>query len=263
MLSTENFNPTLAYLFRRQLAGLLLEDLPGGSFLEIGVGRGLFYCDLIKRKFSGVCLDLNPVLIEMHRKLSLIPSGVEFLAGDFASLSGQVDLLVAFEVLEHYDRDLECLRQWRERLNPGGVLLFSVPAHMRHWTINDTRAGHVRRYEKSDLQQKLESEKFKILEFWSYGGPILIWTYRLSSLLKKIQPESRVFREYRPPIMISDSKLRPLHFEETSSSGTQSFSFLSRRIFCEGIWRPFLQIQKRHLRGDDGIGYIIKCRMQD
>ncbi|MGH2362888.1 MAG: class I SAM-dependent methyltransferase, partial [bacterium] len=151
-------NPTLAYLYRRFLANRFLQEVPPGRFLEIGVGRGRFFEDLLGRGFRGLCLDLNRELIAQHAKLGGLKSGdIEFKAQNFFAIEERFDLIVAFEVLEHYEQDLDCLRKWLELLQPGGTLIFSVPAHMRQWTKNDTRAGHARRYEKKELLEKLET----------------------------------------------------------------------------------------------------------
>ena len=90
---------------------------------------------------------------------------IEFRAQNFFELNERFDLIVAFEVLEHYEQDLDCLRKWLELLQPGGTLIFSVPAHMRQWTKNDTRAGHARRYEKKELLEKLEACGFRCRAF--------------------------------------------------------------------------------------------------
>ena len=128
-MSTE-FNPTLAYLYRRWLMRRLLQPLVSGRFLEIGVGSGNIYEDLVGRGCRGLCLDLNPRLIREHRQRSGHPAGVvEFRTQDFFQVEGPFDLLLAFEVLEHYLDDRQCLNHWRDLLSPNGILLFSVPAH--------------------------------------------------------------------------------------------------------------------------------------
>ena len=98
-------------------------------------------------------------------------------------MEGCFDLVLAFEVLEHYLDDRQCLDRWRELLAPDGTLLFSVPAHQRRWTSNDDRAGHARRYEKAELMRKLSQSGFAVERFCCYGFPVLNWTYPLSSLL--------------------------------------------------------------------------------
>lgn len=269
-------NPTLAYLFRKHLARQLVKDVPVGRFLEIGVGSGRFYEVLESFGFDGLCLDLNSRLIEEHQA-SQSPSRqrIRFQTHDFFALQEEFDLIVAFEVLEHYQDDGACLRKWFELLSPNGTLLFSVPAHMRQWTTNDTRAGHARRYEKAELNDKLRRAGFQDLTCWCYGFPILNWTYPFSQLLLK--GECRSVGQAAKPRPIQDDRDPELNrtefslqelpsepfmasYTRTADSGARRFQRLSRWVFHEMLWWPFLALQKPFLDGDLGIGYLVRCQ---
>lgn len=240
-------NPTLAYLFRRFLATRLIDNIPKGRFLEVGVGVGLFYEELLQRGFSGTCLDLNGALIEVHQMRNRCKlSSIEFRQANFFELKEEFDLLVAFEVLEHYERDLECLKAWNRLLKPGGILLLSVPAHMKLWTSNDTRAGHARRYEHAELRTRLNSCGFLIEEFWCYGFPVLNLTYRISSLFKN----GELAPALHDPLMTDCGK--------TSMSGRRKFPLLSKLLFREWMWKLALWVQP--LRQDLGTGYIVRSK---
>jgi len=272
-------NPTLAYLYRRFLARQLLKKIPAGKFLEIGVGSGRFYEELEKRGFSGLCLDLNPDLICRHRSgRKATQDLIEFRPLDFFALQGEFDLVLAFEVLEHYQEDDICLRKWESLLKPKGTLIFSVPAHMRQWTCNDARAGHARRYEKEELRRKLATTSFQTEVIWCYGFPILNWTYPLSSQVFKNKSESReqiqrrcpaLPQSIQPSISLSatlgswdchGTQAYPADFEKTSQSGARRFPGLLSWALQEWLWFPFLQLQRPFLKGDQGIGFIVKCR---
>ena len=261
-MSTE-FNPTLAYLYRRWLMRRLLQPVASGRFLEIGVGSGNIYEDLVGRGCRGLCLDLNPALIREHRQRCSHPAGVvEFRAQDFFQVEGPFDLVLAFEVLEHYLDDRQCLARWRELLAPEGALLFSVPAHQRRWTSNDRRAGHARRYEKAELIRKLGQSGLAVEAFCCYGFPVLNWTYPLSSLLF---PEPGGTRGASG----SDGALSPgaggsmKDFGRTAGSGGRRFDRLAKWLLKERLWQPLLQAQRPFLSGDLGTGYMVKCRKTD
>jgi SAM-dependent methyltransferase len=245
-------NPTLAYLYRSFLANRFLQELSPGRFLEIGVGRGRFFEDLITRGFHGLCLDLNAGLIaELHRCEASRSRVVEFRTENFFALEEQFGLIVAFEVLEHYERDLDCLRKWSQLLQPGGTLIFSVPAHMRQWTGNDTRAGHARRYEKKELQERLKACGFQIEHFWCYGFPLLNLTYPLSVGLSR-STTTECHAE-------SGGDARMADFQKTASSGSRLFPGFSGWLFCKPFWFPWLHCQRPFLDGDLGTGYLVKC----
>ena len=223
-----------------------------GRFLEIGVGRGRFFDDLANRGFQGICLDLNPELIAEHRRSEVSQSrAVEFRTENFFALDDRFNLIVAFEVLEHYERDLDCLRKWLELLQPGGTLILSVPAHMRQWTHNDTRAGHARRYEKRELLGKLQACGFQIEHFWCYGFPLLNLTYPLSVGLSRsttVQTQTE-----------SSGDARMADFQKTASSGSRLFPGFSGWLFREPLWLPWLHCQRLFLDRDLGTGYLVKC----
>lgn len=261
-MSTE-FNPTLAYLYRRWLMRRLLQPAVSGRFLEIGVGSGNLYEDLVAWGCRGLCLDLNPALIREHRQRSSHLAGVvEFRTLDFFQVEGPFDLVLAFEVLEHYLDDRQCLAHWRDLLTPEGTLLFSVPAHQRRWTSNDARAGHARRYEKAELIRKLGQSGLAVEAFCCYGFPVLNWTYPLSSFLYPEPGET-------PGATGSEGSLAPTaggsmkDFGRTAGSGGRRFPRLAKWLLKERLWRPFLLMQRPFLSGDMGTGYMVKCRKAD
>lgn len=256
------FNPTLAYLYRRWLMRRLLQPVVSGRFLEIGVGSGNIYEDLVGRGCRGLCLDLNPRLIREHRQRSGHPAGVvEFRTQDFFQVEGPFDLVLAFEVLEHYLDDRQCLDRWRELLAPDGTLLFSVPAHRRRWTSNDTRAGHARRYEKAELIRKLARSGLEVEALCCYGFPVLNWTYPLSSLLfpEPVETGGATGCESSPSSSTGGSMK---DFGRTSGSGGRRFARLAKWLLKEWLWRPFLLMQRPFLSGDMGTGYMVKCRKE-
>jgi SAM-dependent methyltransferase len=220
------------------------------------VGRGRFFEDLAGRGFQGLCLDLNKELIAEHQKsrgFSARP--VEFRAQNFFELGEQFSLIVAFEVLEHYAQDLECLKKWKELLRPEGTLIFSVPAHVKQWTMNDTRAGHARRYEKQELLKKLDSCGFQVEHFLCYGFPLLHLTYPLSS---------GCFRGSSSAVRVVEGQgdTRMADFQKTASSGTRRFAGLSSWLFSELVWFPWLHAQRPFLGSDLGTGYVVKCGLK-
>ncbi len=260
---SKEFNPTLAYLYRRWLTRQLLWPPEPGRFLEIGVGSGNLYENLVSWGFSGLCLDLNPDLIQEHKfRARHIAGEVEFHTMDFFQLKGAFDLVVAFEVLEHYVDDRQCLERWRELLAPGGILLFSVPAHQRRWTANDSRAGHVRRYEKAALLQKLRAARFEVESFWCYGYPVLNWTYPLSSALfpGRGATGGQTSPDRGRPANSSTGRGSMRDYQRTSQSGARRFARLSSWLLREWLWRPVLLMQRPLLLQDLGTGYMVKCR---
>ncbi len=89
-----------------------------------------------------------------------------------------VDVICAFEVLEHLADDISALRAWTTHLRPGGLVLVSVPAFMNQFGPHDEIAGHLRRYSPEDLEQLFRKSGLKTEELRLTGFPagfILQW----------------------------------------------------------------------------------------
>ncbi len=79
--------------------------------------------------------------------------GLRAVRGDacrlpFAAMS--VDLVLAFDVLEHIADDRVALREFHRVLRPEGQLWIAVPSDMRLWSAHDEAVGHVRRYSRDE-----------------------------------------------------------------------------------------------------------------
>jgi hypothetical protein len=115
---------------------------------------------LLERGFHGIGLDL--IKSDRGHKADERTGMIEFRSITFL-IKEQFELVVAFEVLGYYDQDSR-VAQWRNS-SIHGTQIFSVPAHMKHWTNNDKRAGQVRR-EKPELLEKLEKVGLNVQEIW-------------------------------------------------------------------------------------------------
>lgn len=67
------------------------------------------------------------------------------------------DVVAAFDVVEHCEPEEKALSELVRVLAPGGRVLLSVPAYQWAWSDHDVRAGHYRRYTKSELVGVVES----------------------------------------------------------------------------------------------------------
>jgi SAM-dependent methyltransferase len=79
------------------------------------------------------------------------------------------DLIAAFDVIEHVERDIESLAALRNRLNPGGRLIMSVPALPWLWSAHDEHHHHFRRYTWESLQAALHDAGFRNVEITYYN----------------------------------------------------------------------------------------------
>lgn len=80
-----------------------------------------------------------------------------------------VDLLCAFDVIEHVDDDDVAIAELSRVAKPGAAMLTSVPLHTDRWTAFDDFVGHRRRYEPARIQAKLDAHGFDIERSAVYG----------------------------------------------------------------------------------------------
>jgi len=76
--------------------------------------------------------------------------------------SAPFHLIGMFDVVEHLADDSRAFLDAHALLQPGGMLLLTVPAHMSLWSYADEFAGHQRRYGLRELETKLAAAGFRV-----------------------------------------------------------------------------------------------------
>ena len=216
-----------------------------GRFLEIGVGAGDFLIELARLGFEGVGIDLSGEAIEYTAdKVGRLGASIELRTQSFFDLDERFGIVFCFEVLEHFEDDVRALAKVNELLDQNGYLMLSVPARMKHWGPNDEWAGHVRRYEKRELIEKVESSGFSTVSVSSFGVPVANMTKPIYDRL--------VLRQMR-----KEASLSPLQKGERSWMVPLSRLFhLMPFLFNRFALTPFFLLQCLFLRADLGTGYL-------
>lgn len=76
---------------------------------------------------------------------------------------GAFDVVLALDAFEHFDDDLQALREVLRVLRPGGLLVATVPAFMALWSPHDEAYHHRRRYRRPQLRERLGQAGFSTL----------------------------------------------------------------------------------------------------
>ena len=79
------------------------------------------------------------------------------------------DFVVAFDVIEHVERDRDSLAALRTRLKPGGALVMTVPAWPSLWSRHDETHHHFRRYTPAHLRAELEAAGYAVEHLGCYN----------------------------------------------------------------------------------------------
>lgn len=133
---------------------------------------GALLDDLASLGWTCEALETAPQARHIARSVHRDNPRIEIHASPRAEWHERFDLVAAFEVLEHIEDDHGALRTWAGWLRPGGTLLLSVPAHAGRWGATDVWAGHVRRYEREDLVNRVTEAGLRIRRLECYGFPL-------------------------------------------------------------------------------------------
>lgn len=163
--------PTPSYLVKRKVILDFLKTLEEKEFIEVGSGAGDLLYSLEKRGYKGLGIDLSSEAVELARN-RLTKGTVSTENKGLDEVSGEYSIVIASEVLEHHEDDIGFLKKLRDRLKDGGYLLITVPARMDKWGPNDEFCGHVRRYERDELREKISQSGLDPLYIYSYGVPV-------------------------------------------------------------------------------------------
>ena len=85
----------------------------------------------------------------------LLPDGLP-------DLGGPLDLIAAFDVIEHVDDDAGAVAALADRLKPGGLMITTVPAHAWLWSQHDVQHHHKRRYAMADYRTLFTGAGLKV-----------------------------------------------------------------------------------------------------
>jgi len=114
------------------------------KLLDIGCGTGLNAMLFSVNGFLVTGLETSAVAIGLARAIA--PS-INILATSFPSSLVPRDsyaVITALDVIEHIDDDKGMIRAVADTLQPGGIVLISVPAFSFLWSVHDELAHHKR-----------------------------------------------------------------------------------------------------------------------
>ncbi len=186
-------NALIAMLVREHFAG-------AQRVLEVGCGSGAVLVTLREVLPDAQLVGSEAYVLGLQRTRERLDDDVELIQCDARRLpySAEFDLIGAFDVLEHVAEDGAVIGEAHRALRPGGGLLLTVPQHMRLWSRFDIGAGHVRRYEKGELEAKCRKAGFSILRSTSFVTTLLPFV-ALSRRLNRFQDSDTRFAPHLLP----------------------------------------------------------------
>ena len=166
------------------------------TFLEIGCGTGSVLA-AIARAHPAVAVWGSEAFLEGLQFARTRVDAVRLMQMDARCVPfvDEFDAIGLFDVIEHIEEDQAVLMQASRALKPGGTLLITVPQHRFLWSPADEHAGHVRRYTRTELLQKVEQAQLKVVRCTSFVS--LLFPLLLISRIRRRGKEYDSHAEYR------------------------------------------------------------------
>lgn len=157
---TELENRHWWYKERRHLLDRAVDGLVPGDALDIGAAGGGNTRVLLRRGWRAAALEYGAEGAQVcHER------GIAVLRADATKLPlapHSLDLVVAFDVLEHIVDDKAAAAAVFDTLRPGSTFLVAVPCDPKLWSTHDVTVDHVRRYTRPELVNLLEGAGFTL-----------------------------------------------------------------------------------------------------
>lgn len=144
-----------------------------GEILEVGSSTGglvkylIRKIDLNRARCFACDFSSKSVVLTKQKNVNSFQADLTDL-GTFPDR--QYQTIICSEVLEHIPDYQKALKNMHSLLTTGGKILISVPYSMRYWTRHDKFALHVRRFEKGELENELDTAKFRIKRLFVWGA---------------------------------------------------------------------------------------------
>jgi len=155
------------YRERRHLLARAIAGMTPGRAIDIGAAGGGNTRVLRQHGWEAVALEYGAEGAEVAHD-----RGLATLRGDATVLplaDDSLDLVVAFDLLEHLPDDDAAVAEVRRVLKPTGTYLVAVPADPKLWSSHDEAVSHVRRYTREGLLDLLERGGFEIADVRSWN----------------------------------------------------------------------------------------------
>ena len=168
---------------------------PGSKLLDFGAGSGGMAKEVSAAGYEIVVGDISEQGLAACRERNLDTLDLRTSWPE----PGAFDCILACDVLEHVQDDVELLEKLRRALRAGGWLIATVPAYDFLWSGEDYVSEHVRRYGGSVLQRRIQKAGYSIR-----------WSTHFNTLLFPLMVGAIMFARLFRPHQMYRSNVRPL-----------------------------------------------------
>ena len=151
-------------------------------------------------------------------------------------------------VMEHVEDDAGFLQKIKQYVKPGGHIILGVPGRRDRWSLEDESVGHIRRYDRGDLDAVLRKANLEQVSVWSVGVPTINMLFNVSLWMVARSGET--------------AKMGQSQREQTETSGIRDIPWKTvfpswvRIILNRTTLYPLFVIQRIFWRGS-GLGVVM------
>jgi SAM-dependent methyltransferase len=160
-----------------------INKLKPESILDLGCGSGNLLKNTISEHHDVTGIDILPEAVKYCKKR--IPDA-NFLQADATSIpfkKKRFDLIIALDVIEHIEDDLNFLKEVRSTLKDDGKIIITAPAYQSLFSKWDRIQGHFRRYSTKKLVSLTEKAGYSIT-YKNYYNFFLFPIFLISRILE-------------------------------------------------------------------------------
>jgi len=182
---------------------------------EIGCGNGIFMEQLEKHlayTVDGCDLNMKALDLAQPGKGRLMVYNIFDLN---PALIKHYPAVFLMDVIEHIDDDITFLKTATEYLQPQGLVVVNVPAHMYLFSKYDDAAGHVRRYSKESLRTAFIKADIEPLKVFYWGGSLIPLALLRKQVLRH-RTEKIIEQGFAPPNALTHTLLKGIMNVETA-----------------------------------------------
>jgi SAM-dependent methyltransferase len=144
--------------------------------VDFGAGIGTFAKEIVQRGLVVECVEPDLAQAALLRQGGFaVNASLAHYAND------AIDCCYTFNVMEHIEDDIACFELMFQKMRAGGRLLVFVPAFQILYSSMDKKVGHLRRYTRRELGDKVGAAGFVVVhnDYIDSVGFFVTLLYRL------------------------------------------------------------------------------------
>ncbi|TSC89679.1 MAG: methyltransferase family protein [Parcubacteria group bacterium Gr01-1014_3] len=153
--------------------------------LDVGCGTGFCTALVSKIADSVWCVEMADEMIGMLKKKD---KNLNIIKGEWpdVEVNQTFQFVTLFDSLEHIRDDRTALKKIESVLEPGGVMMVTVPAYKFLWSEHDTISHHQRRYTKKQMRAAISEATGLTIVKMTYFNTFFFPPIALFRLIKNL-----------------------------------------------------------------------------